>query len=358
MAFNKELPEETQYTVKTDIKVSVGDPGFQGTVYEQDKHFLLRIEKMRDEKDFPKGSRFLLEFYDFNEEFVDYNLKIQFNHNQQIKDKFNKMLGHPGSGGWQYTQTKSDANISSQESKCKCTAERKIPDYLKPSLLGKLLGATAEKTSQGVTWGLILINAGGFLMGKSMKALWQALDSLQAMFYLRYVNESLPWMLLQFIESFNLAVFNIGPQVLTKMFNSDKEYMATQKAPYGFRKEGFTTSFLINQEKVIWATGIMGVTCIALNLVVSLYKKCRGKAVYDPSKKPGFPFKQIIKYKENLEWNDLIKQVCIIYYRVTIFTFLQFYNISFNTQKSKINSILALWLGYAMWKFPDWVGKL
>ncbi len=72
-----------------------------------------------------------------------------------------------------------------------------------PSPTEEILAETTVTTGAVITWSLVVFYLIKIVLKKSLRALWDTIDAIQLIYFLRYCNVLLPYMLKDIIDVFN-----------------------------------------------------------------------------------------------------------------------------------------------------------
>lgn len=98
-------------------------------------------------------------------------------------------------------------------------------------------------------------------------------------------------------------------------------------------------------------------TGFSIHLLISMMVKLYKSKMKDRNK-PNKIMKFFIKRKESYEWNDLIRQIHVFYYSLSIYSFLQINSLHFTSLLEAVNSIVAISIGIFMIIFPYLITRL
>jgi hypothetical protein len=85
-----------------------------------------------------------------------------------------------------------------------------------------------------LAWSYVIIALIKLLLNKSLKTLWETLDTIQLIYFLKYANVLLPFMLENILDFFNFTA-NLNSKLFKPYIEDDP------KTPEGFFNQGLTS---------------------------------------------------------------------------------------------------------------------
>ncbi len=84
-----------------------------------------------------------------------------------------------------------------------------MQDHLIPTEMEKTIGESSHKSGIGFVSSFCIIGIINIVVGKSLQMIWDTLEIIQYIYFLKYANVLLPYMLDNILEFFNFtANFN------------------------------------------------------------------------------------------------------------------------------------------------------
>lgn len=196
-----------------------------------------------------------------------------------------------------------------------------------------------------------------YMLYKRKPLVWHIIDTVVVFCFMIYLNSEVPFNLEALFLFFNPARWekDFGFSLPTVIADNVLPVLG-QEAPEGFDDREKTTLWIANMDLCLIVLTIMGMFYYLCKCVAN--KHLNKETQKFETKNAGSLAKRMINIYEDMHGDGWMQIFNSFYMKVAVFSFLQFYNLSFAGPAQIISSIMAiLCTGLCLW-YPIYIGRL
>merc|ERR1711904_306578 len=196
-----------------------------------------------------------------------------------------------------------------------------------------------------------------WMLYKRKPLVWHIIDTVVVFCFMIYLNTELPFNLEELFLFFNPARWqNDFGFSLPTVLSDALLPIEGQTAPAGFDDRDKTTLWLANMDLCLIALAFIGFVYFVCKCVASKYVNKETKKI--DAKNAGFLAKRMVAVYEDMHGDGWMQILNSFYMKIAVFSFLQFYNLSFEGPVQIVSSVMAILCSIICLWYPIYIGRV